>query len=102
MGFVGRFPTEERRAMKQTAAQNDATARTARLYRMVMPDLRGYGDSSHAVGDTEHAHYSKRAMAQEVVGLLDALGVGEFLLCGRDRGGRGAHRSGWDLGPRDR
>jgi glutaredoxin len=38
MGFVGRFPTEERRAMKQTAAQNDATARTARLYRMVMPD----------------------------------------------------------------
>jgi len=47
-------------------------------YRIVMPDLRGYGDSSHEVGDAEHAHYSKRAMAQEVVGLLDALGVGDF------------------------
>ena len=34
-------------------------------YRLVMPDLRGYGDSSHAVGDAEHAHYSKRAMAQD-------------------------------------
>eukprot|EP01034_Spumella_vulgaris_P035059 gene35059-43229_t len=56
-------------------------------YRLVMPDLRGYGDSSHAVGDAEHLHYSKRAMAQEVVGLLDALGVGDFFLCGHDRGG---------------
>ncbi|MEN9833145.1 MAG: hypothetical protein RL753_299 [Bacteroidota bacterium] len=42
-------------------------------YRLVMPDLRGYGDSSHAVGDAQHLHYSKRAMAQEVVGLLDAV-----------------------------
>ena len=65
-------------------------------YRLVMPDLRGYGDSSHAVGDAEHAHYSKRAMAQEVVGLLDALGVGDFFLCGHDRGGRVAHRLALD------
>jgi len=65
-------------------------------YRMVMPDLRGYGDSSHAVGDAEHAHYSKRAMAQEVVGLLDALGVDDFFLCGHDRGGRVAHRLALD------
>jgi len=57
-----------------------------------MPDLRGYGDSSHAAGDAEHAHYSKRAMAQEVVDLLDHLGVQDFYLCGHDRGGRVAHR----------
>jgi len=63
-----------------------------RRYRLVMPDLRGYGDSSHAVGDAEHAHYSKRAMAQEVIDLLDHLGVEDFLLCGHDRGGRVAHR----------
>jgi haloacetate dehalogenase len=61
-------------------------------YRLVMPDLRGYGDSSHAAGDAEHAHYSKRAMAQEVVDLLDHLGVQDFYLCGHDRGGRVAHR----------
>ena len=61
-------------------------------YRLVMPDLRGYGDSSHAVGDAEHAHYSKCAMAQEVIDLLDHLGVQDFFLCGHDRGGRVAHR----------
>ena len=61
-------------------------------FRIVMPDLRGYGDSSHAVGDAEHAHYSKRAMAQEVIDLLDHLGVQDFFLCGHDRGGRVAHR----------
>ena len=65
-------------------------------FRLVMPDLRGYGDSSHDNGDAEHAHYSKRAMAQEVVGLLDALGVGDFYLCGHDRGGRVAHRLALD------
>jgi haloacetate dehalogenase len=61
-------------------------------YRLVMPDLRGYGDSSHQSGDAEHTHYSKRAMAQEVMDLLDHLGVQDFYLCGHDRGGRVAHR----------
>ncbi|MGV0960323.1 MAG: alpha/beta fold hydrolase [Limnohabitans sp.] len=65
-------------------------------YRLVMPDLRGYGDSSHACGDADHAHYSKRAMAQEVIGLLDALGVRDFYVCGHDRGGRVAHRLALD------
>lgn len=65
-------------------------------YRIVMPDLRGYGDSSHEVGDAEHAHYSKRAMAQEVIDLLDALGVQDLFLCGHDRGGRVAHRLALD------
>ncbi len=61
-------------------------------YRLVMPDLRGYGDSSHEAADAEHAHYSKRAMAQEVIDMLDHLGVQDFYLCGHDRGGRVAHR----------
>ena len=65
-------------------------------YRLVLPDLRGYGDSSHECGDAQHAHYSKRAMAAEVVGLLDALGVRDFYLCGHDRGGRVAHRLALD------
>lgn len=70
--------------------------RLSERFRLVMPDLRGYGDSSHEVGDAEHAHYSKRAMAQEVIDLLDALGVQDFFLCGHDRGGRVAHRLALD------
>jgi haloacetate dehalogenase len=60
-------------------------------YRLVLPDLRGYGDSSHAPGLPDHSNYSKRAMAQDVVGLLDQLNVDDFFLCGHDRGGRVAH-----------
>jgi haloacetate dehalogenase len=59
---------------------------------LVMPDLRGYGDSSKAPGLADHSNYSKRAMAQDMVDLMDALGVDTFFLCGHDRGGRVAHR----------
>ena len=63
---------------------------------LVLPDLRGYGDSSHQLGDPDHSHHSKRAMASDVVGLLDALGVRAFHLSGHDRGGRVAHRLALD------
>ncbi len=61
-------------------------------YYLVMPDLRGYGDSSKAPGEADHANYSKRAMAQDLVKLMEGLGHREFFLCGHDRGGRVAHR----------
>ena len=63
---------------------------------VVMPDLRGYGDSSHHLGGPDHSHHSKRAMASDVVGLLDALGVKAFHLSGHDRGGRVAYRLALD------
>jgi haloacetate dehalogenase len=65
-------------------------------YRLLMPDLRGYGDSSHESAPSDPAHYSKRAMAQELVDLLDALGVQDVDLCGHDRGARVAHRLALD------
>jgi haloacetate dehalogenase len=71
-------------------------------YRLVLPDLRGYGDSSHAPGLPDHSNYSKRAMAQDVVGLLDQLNVEDFYLCGHDRGGRVAHRLAVDFPARVR
>jgi haloacetate dehalogenase len=71
-------------------------------YRLVLPDLRGYGDSSHAPGLPDHSNYSKRAMAQDVAGLLDQLGVDDFFLCGHDRGGRVAHRLALDYSARVR
>ena len=63
---------------------------------LVMPDLRGYGDSSKAPGLPDHSNYSKRAMAQDVVEVMDALGVASFYLCGHDRGARVAHRLALD------
>lgn len=59
---------------------------------LVLPDLRGYGDSSKAPGLPDHSNYSKRIMAQDMVAVMDALGVYRFFLCGHDRGGRVAHR----------
>ena len=63
---------------------------------LVLPDLRGYGDSPPAPDSADHAGYSKRAMAADIIGLLDGLGVGRFYLCGHDRGGRVAHRLALD------
>ena len=63
---------------------------------LVMPDLRGYGDSSHAPGLPDHGNYSKRALAQDMVEVMDTLGIARFNLCGHDRGARVAHRLALD------
>jgi haloacetate dehalogenase len=64
----------------------------AQDYFLVMPDLRGYGDSAMPPGLADHSNYSKREMARDMTGLMSALGFGRFFLCGHDRGGRVAHR----------
>ena len=63
---------------------------------VVVPDLRGYGDSARPQGVAQHANYSKRSMAQDMVELMQALGQPQFYLCGHDRGGRVAHRLALD------
>lgn len=50
----------------------------------------------------DHSQHSKRAMAADVVAVLDALGVEQFFLCGHDRGGRVAHRLALDFAQRVR
>ena len=65
-------------------------------YFLVMPDLRGYGDSFRPADEAEQAQMSKRAMAQDVVQLMQSLGHGQFFLCGHDRGGRVSHRLALD------
>ncbi len=65
-------------------------------YLLVMPDLRGYGDSSKAPGLPDHGNYSKRSMAADMVALMEALGIDAFFLCGHDRGARVAHRLALD------
>lgn len=65
-------------------------------YFLVIPDLRGYGDSSKPVGLPDHSNYSKRAMANDLVAVMDQLGRDSFYLCGHDRGARVSARLALD------
>ncbi|MGH6959417.1 MAG: alpha/beta fold hydrolase, partial [Dongiaceae bacterium] len=65
-------------------------------FTVVAADLRGYGDSSQPPGGPDHAAYSKRAMAQDQVEVMAALGFERFFVAGHDRGGRVAHRMALD------
>jgi haloacetate dehalogenase len=68
----------------------------ARHFTVIAADLRGYGASSKPPGGPDHAGYSKRAMAQDMVEVMAALGFDRFAVCGHDRGGRVAHRMALD------
>ncbi|WP_342249126.1 alpha/beta fold hydrolase [Sphingomonas sp. OTU376] len=57
------------------------------LYRVIAPDLRGYGET-----DKPATGYDKRTMAKDLAALLDALGIGRIALVGHDRGARVATR----------
>ncbi len=62
----------------------------------VAMDLRGYGDSAKPPSDPPHAAYSKRAMAQDALGLMTQLGYPQFKVLAHDRGARVAHRLALD------
>lgn len=64
----------------------------AEKFTIVTPDLRGYGDSGKPPSANDHAPYSKRAMAQDQVEVMQQLGFDTFSVVGHDRGGRVAHR----------
>jgi haloacetate dehalogenase len=64
----------------------------AERFTVVAADLRGYGDSSTPPDGENHEGYSKRAMARDMVLLMERLGHGRFAVAGHDRGGRVAHR----------
>lgn len=64
----------------------------AENYFVVAPDLRGYGDSARPAPSTDHSAYSKRAMAQDCLALMEHFGHQRFAVAGHDRGGRVAAR----------
>jgi haloacetate dehalogenase len=66
--------------------------RLAADFTVVVPDLRGYGDSSKPPAGADNAGYSKRALALDQVETMRALGFEHFAVAGHDRGARGAHR----------
>src|SRR5688572_30010692 len=51
----------------------------AEHHTVICPDLRGYGASSKPQDG-----YDKRAMANDIIGLADALGIDTFALIGHD------------------
>ena len=70
--------------------------RLAKDFFLVMPDLRGYGDSTKPAPTLDHAEHSKRAMAGDMAALMRSLGHEKFAVVGHDRGGRVAHRLALD------
>jgi len=66
--------------------------RLAQDFTVVIPDLRGYGDSAKPPAGPDQAAYSKRALAQDQVETMAALGHERFLVAGHDRGARVTHR----------
>ncbi len=63
---------------------------------VILPDLRGYGDTSKPASDGEHRPYSKRVMAQDLALLMEGLNLTSFDFVGHDRGGRVGHRFALD------
>ena len=68
----------------------------ARRFTVVRPDLRGYGASSCPPNDPDNFTYSKRAMAQDMVQVMETLGHQVFAIAGHDRGGRVGYRLALD------
>jgi haloacetate dehalogenase len=63
---------------------------------VVCADLRGYGRSGCPASAPDHAPYAKRAMARDMVAVMERLGCPRFAVAGHDRGGRVAYRMALD------
>ncbi|KHN98456.1 Epoxide hydrolase-like protein [Metarhizium album ARSEF 1941] len=58
-------------------------------YNLIIPDLRGYGESSKP---SSIAAYAKSAMAKDMIALMNQLNHQTFFVCAHDRGARVAHK----------
>ena len=74
----------------------DLAPRLADRYTVVCADLRGYGLSGSPASTEDHFPYSKRAMASELVEVMQQLGFATFSVVGHDRGGRVSYRMALD------
>src|SRR5205809_5411130 len=63
----------------------------ARNFTVICADLRGDGSSGCPASTPDHSPYAKRAMAQDMVTVMERLGFPRFSVAGHDRGGRVAY-----------
>jgi haloacetate dehalogenase len=68
----------------------------AKQFRLILPDLPGYGWSEAPEADKDHAPYTKRVMAEALIELMEKLGHVQFGVIGHDRGGRVGYRMALD------
>ena len=68
----------------------------AEQFTVVVPDLRGYGDSSKPPAGEGHVGYSKRQMALDMVHVMTKFGFESWGVAGHDRGARVAYRMALD------
>ena len=69
--------------------------RLAAQFTVIVPDLRGYGDSDKPAANSPDT-YSKRTMGNDIVAVAHELGFDRFGLVGHDRGALVAVRAGLD------
>ncbi|MCV3210933.1 alpha/beta hydrolase [Mesorhizobium sp. YC-39] len=74
----------------------DIATALAPRFTVVAADLRGYGQSGCPASSADHAPYSKRTMAGDMVEVMRVLGFERFMIAGHDRGGRVAYRLALD------
>src|SRR2546423_4628743 len=74
----------------------DIAPRLSRRFTVVCADLRGYGRSGCPPSTPDHAPYAKRAMARDMMVVMERLGFRRFSIAGHDRGGRVAYRLALD------
>jgi haloacetate dehalogenase len=68
----------------------------ANHFTVICADLRSYGRSGCPPSDTKHTPYTKRAMANDMISVMEQLGFSQFSVAGHDRGGRVAYRLALD------
>jgi haloacetate dehalogenase len=77
----------------QTGAMWHRVARSlAERFRVVVLDLRGYGDSGRPAAGEASLAYAKREMALDALHVMRTLGHDRFQVLAHDRGARVAHR----------
>jgi haloacetate dehalogenase len=74
----------------------DVAPLLARHFTVICADLRGYGQSGCPRSSDDRAAYSKRAIADELVEVMEGFGHKRFSVVGHDRGGRVAYRMAMD------
>lgn len=78
------------------AMWNKVAPALADRFTVIAPDLRGYGGSLKPEATKNHAPYSKREMAKDVVAVMQHFGFDRFMVGSHDRGARVAHRLALD------
>jgi haloacetate dehalogenase len=65
-------------------------------FTVICPDIRGYGFTDSPPPSADHAAHAKRAMARQLLRLMQGLGHERFQVLAHDRGARVAHRLALD------